>query len=124
MAAAGNRCRAAGRRIELPPRILADPDHGIAAVPAEYDVQRLFASNPAFQLWEVRALQAELSQAVTRLNQLPAELQKLKQYVLELIALNDEIRQRVDRRNARIQDLRTKLLKTREKLAAALDRRK
>jgi len=60
--------------IELPTRVLSDPQRGIQRVEGEFDLASLHPDNPNFQITEVERLQQELNQAIARLGQLPKDL--------------------------------------------------
>ena len=60
--------------INLPTRILSDPQRGIHQVEGEFDFARLYRDNPNFKITDVHYLQQELNQAVARLGQLPRDL--------------------------------------------------
>lgn len=60
--------------VNLPTRILTDPQRGIHPVEAEFDLCRLYRDNPNFKITDVHYLQQELNQAVARLGQLPRDL--------------------------------------------------
>lgn len=74
MIKSGQAARRNGTRIALPTRILSDPQRGIQQVEAEFDVATLYRDNPCFQIGDVERLQQELNQAVSRLGQLPRDL--------------------------------------------------
>jgi hypothetical protein len=98
----GSSARQNGTKIDLPPRILADPQQGIQVVESEFDKSTLFPDNPIFLEESVVRLQGELNQAVQRLGQLPAELDRKDadivrkdKHIQQLSGFLDEAWQRV-----------------------------
>jgi chaperonin cofactor prefoldin len=76
MVEAGTVARQTDSPIKLPFRILQDPKKGFHPVQAEFDSIALYPENQVFQTNEVQQLQQELNQAVTRLGQLPVDLDR------------------------------------------------
>lgn len=94
----GIEARNSGCRIELPGRILSDPQYGVQSVEPEFDPISLYPHNPVFGMAEVHRLQQELNQAIARLGQLPLELARKDQ---DILAKNSDI----DRKDAYIEQL-------------------
>ena len=74
MIKAGQAAKRSGSKLSFPTRILSDPQRGLQAVEAEFNASILYRDNPSFQINEVDRLRQELNQAVSRLGQLPREL--------------------------------------------------
>lgn len=108
MVAAGVAARNEKVRLQLPARILPDLQLGFPIVEANFDLTQLYPKNPVFQRTDVRELQAELSQAIERLKQLPAELDAKNGDVL--------------RKEVHIADLKKMLSEAYERLAAAREK--
>ena len=102
MVQCGERARLTESPIELPKRILADPQHGIQQVESDFDNAALYPDGPAFQVSEVQQLQQELSQAIARLGQLPHDLDQKEQ---DIISKNSDI----ERKDALIEQLKRQL---------------
>lgn len=67
MAQIGRQCRAEGKALEYPARILADPSSGFHPVEERFDLSQLFPTNQSFQERDLRELQvtnAHLNQLV------------------------------------------------------------
>lgn len=95
MVEAGVTARAQRRPIELPGRILTDPDFGLNCVPEQFDPTTLYAPNACFQDRESAQLQVELAAAVERLKQLPFEIADKNQRIGYLMRTLDRLRKRV-----------------------------
>ncbi len=92
--------------LELPHRILADPRRGFSKVPATFNVQKLFAGNAAFEEQDVQRLQLELSAAIERLGQFPAELAEKNELIMHLITALDRARLRASEMHDRVTAIR------------------
>ena len=102
MTAAGIEARNTESPIQLPARMLPDPQAGFSLVPESFELQSLYSNNKAFANREVDQLKIELAAAIKRLDQLPAELVKKNHHI---VALNE----RLDRARARILELRERM---------------
>ena len=102
MTAAGIEARNTESPIQLPARMLPDPQAGFSLVPESFELQSLYSNNNAFANREVDQLKIELAAAIKRLDQLPAELVKKNHHI---VALNE----RLDRARARILELRERM---------------
>lgn len=74
MIKAGQTAKRNGSKLTLPTKILSDPQRGLQKVEAEFSAAVLYRDNPSFQIGEVDRLRQELNQAVSRLGQLPRDL--------------------------------------------------
>jgi len=99
MVAAGVEARQSGNPIQLPARMLADPQAGFASVADGFELQSLYADNAAFENREIDQLKIELAAAIARLGSLPAEL-------VEKNARFERSRLRVEELHARVVALR------------------
>ena len=106
MVECGEQARAAGHAIQLPQRIIPDPDRGFSRVESQFDTTQLYPDNPAFQNQELRQLQSELSQVIKRLDTLPRDLAEKNQYITLLLEQRDQMRLKITELRARIQKLR------------------
>ncbi len=106
MVRSGEQARVNRAPIELPSRILADTrqDGGIGS--SSIDMADLYKNNPAFQDLELRRLQVELSAAVARLEQMPAELAEKNRYIAKLMRSLDRSRVRVEDMHNRVVAIR------------------
>ena len=71
---AGLEAQQSGEPLNLPVRILSDPQRGIAKIEDHFDLSSLFPNSPVFRNSDVARLQQELVHAIARLGQLPKEL--------------------------------------------------
>ena len=110
MVECGEQARAAGHAIQLPQRIIPDPDRGFSRVESQFDTTQLYPDNPAFQNQELRQLQSELSQVIKRLDTLPRDLAEKNQYITLLLEQRDQMRLKITELRARIQKLRKILM--------------
>ena len=94
----GIEARNSGCPIEMPWRILSDPQYTIESVEPEFDPISLYPHNPVFGMTDVHRLQQELNQAIARLGQLPLDLERKDQ---DIVAKNSDI----DRKDAYIEQL-------------------
>ncbi len=94
MTQAGVEARKNDRDLVLPPRILNDPTHGFAEVPPGFDMQTLYPDNPVFPNRDVEMLQAELVQAIARMDMLPVELAEKSAHLASVIKALDGARAR------------------------------
>ena len=76
MIAVGVEARQTGSSIQLPSRMLPDPQAGFSVVPDSFELQSLYGANKAFENREIDQMKIELAAAIKRLEQLPAELVK------------------------------------------------
>lgn len=99
----GHLCRSNHQPLSFPPHILENPSDPTARL----NLAQLFPDNSAFRFTELERLQAELSQAVFRLNTMPLELADKNQQIAQLQMALDESRRRVA-------DVRSRLFKLRK----------
>ena len=99
----GQQCRWEHRDLVFPARILPDHATGVAN---PLPMSELFPDNPAFTHNEVAQLQAELSQAIFRLETMPQELTDKNNQITQLQSALDESRRRVADVRARLFKLR------------------
>jgi len=105
MAQIGRQCRAEGKPLEYPARILTDPDSGFHPVEERFNLSQLFPTKQSFQERDLRELQvanAHLSQLVEVRD---AEIERLKTIVSTPTPIKDKSLK------ARWKRLRTKLSK-------------
>ena len=106
LVAAGIEARQTGNPIQLPARMLPDPQAGFAAVPDSFELQSLYGNNAAFANREIDQLKIELAAAIKRLDQLPAELVEKNHHIVELNKKLDRARARVDEMHDRVVAIR------------------
>jgi uncharacterized coiled-coil protein SlyX len=94
--------------LQFPNRILADPQFGFASVPAEFELESLYADNNVFANQELHRIQIELTAAIQRLEQLPLELAEKNAYIAQLNRAADRSRTRIETMHDRIIRLRTR----------------
>ncbi len=104
-----------GQPIELPHRVLTDPQHGFAAVPASFDPATLYPE-PLFQEMDVRRLQVELNQAIKRLDTLPLDLQEKSRLLGDAIEIINNQKLRISRMFNKISDMHARIISLRERL--------
>jgi hypothetical protein len=106
MIKSGEQARVNRVPIELPARILTNAQQeGWIGAPS-FDMADLYKNNPAFQDLELRRLQVELSAAVARLEQMPAELAEKNRYIAKLMRSLDRSRVRVEDMHNRVVAIR------------------
>ncbi len=98
MVQAGIDARNTNTPINLPPRVLSDPQRGIQKVGANFEMSALYSDNPTFRITDIHRLQQELNQAIARLGQLPAELDSKD---TDIVTKNSDI----ERKEAHIKNL-------------------
>ncbi len=98
MVQAGIDARNTNTPIDLPPRVLSDPQRGIQKVGTNFEMSALYPDNPTFRITDVHRLQQELNQAIARLGQLPAELDSKD---TDIVTKNSDI----ERKEAHIKNL-------------------
>ena len=94
--------------LQFPNRILTDSQYGFATVPAEFDLESLYANNQVFANQETHRIQVELTAAIQRLEQLPLELAEKNAYIAQLNRAADRSRVRIETMHDRIIRLRTR----------------
>lgn len=108
MVEAGKLARGNRTDLELPDRILTDPQHGFAAVPSGFDLKALYANNQVFEEKDIQRLQIELTAAIKRLGQLPLELAEKNQYIAKL-------KRSLDRSRVRVEDMHNRVVAIRKR---------
>lgn len=106
MIAAGEKARATRSPIELPARVLVDPQQGFNSVPENFDPATLFLDNSRIQDPETGRLQVELAAAIKRLEQLPFEVADKNQMIAKLTRSLDRSRDRVEEMHNRVVAIR------------------
>jgi len=104
-----------GQPLRLPPRMLADPWQGFAAVESSFDLTRLFPGNEAFAQLDLARVQVELNLARERLGSLPADLEELRQRALDLNEQNHQLHVRMRQQQQRFEKLRANYLQLKER---------
>lgn len=109
MVECGRIAREQDQAIEMPARILTDPQHGFARVAAGFDLSSLFPDNTIFRCEDVVQLQVELCQAINRLGSLPLELSEKNRFLDHALEMLDHLRVRNATMHANIRALRQRL---------------
>ena len=110
----GERARAEHRSIELPDRILPETRRGFPHIPENFDLASLYPDNFAFEQLDFKLLQLELSAAMKRLGQLPAELADKESYIKQLQSWLAGSKAREESLMTRLNDLHKRTLRMRK----------
>lgn len=92
--------------LQLPHRIIADPQRGFAKIPASFNLETLYPNNETFKQQDLRQLQIECVAAIERLGTLPAEIVEKNEMIEHLIATLDAARLRTHNMKARVTAIR------------------
>ena len=108
---AGQRALESDEKLNLPVRILSDPQRGIAKIDDEFDLSVLFPNSPVFRESNIAQLQQELVHAIARLDQLPKELhdrdekiQKKSEHISSMSETLQGSEARLENANLRVQE--------------------
>jgi hypothetical protein len=118
MVAIGDEARRTKSKLEFPPRILADSNHGFARVEAGFSMADLFPENSVLKNNDVGQLQLELNLAIQRMGEVPDQLFRLLQQLEERNERLDELQQRYNDTKARLDAAKERLKKWRNSAAA------
>jgi hypothetical protein len=92
----GAAARRDNHKIKLPHRILHDQKKGFPVVPAGYNLSEQYPDNKVFQVQELEQLQLELNLAISRLDELPNEINDKCDLFDEMKAIRDDLLVRLD----------------------------
>ena len=106
MVACGQQARADNKPLQLPHRIIADPQRGFPKVPHAFNLETLYPDNETFQQQDLQRLQVECVAAIERLGTMPAELNEKEEMLDHLIATLDAARLRNNNMKARVAAIR------------------
>jgi hypothetical protein len=109
MVQCGRECRQAGVPLNLPHRILDDPQHGMAMVPETFDLARLYPDNRVFAESDRRALQAELAGLIEEVRQFRGLQEKSGATVESIRRRLQAAHRKLAARNQRISQLRRRV---------------
>jgi hypothetical protein len=118
LVAIGDEARRTKSKLEFPPRILADSNHGFARVEAGFSMADLFPDNSVLKNNDVGQLQLELNLAIQRMGEVPDQLFRLLQQLEERNERLDELQQRYNDTKARLDAAKERLKKWRNSAAA------
>ena len=111
MIKAGQQARKSAETLNLPVRILSDPQRGIARVDDKFNLSTLFPESPAFAENDVARLQQELVHAIARLEQLPRELHdrddqlvKKSEHIASMMKVFESSEERIEDSNRRVEE--------------------
>lgn len=105
----GRIARETDQPIELPPRILNDPQNGFARVESGFDLRSLYPENTVFDETDVQRLQIELNQAISRLGTVPRELNEKLGFLANALTMLDHLRVRNSTMHANIRAMREQM---------------
>lgn len=103
------RAEATSTTLNFPPRLLTDDRAGLAIVPCEFDLSRLYEHNAIFHQQDTQRLQIELAAAIKRLESLPLEVAEKDRYLAGLKKMHDHARMRIEDMHNRVVSLRERL---------------
>ena len=106
MVACGGQARANNKPLQLPHRIITDPQQGFPKVPETFNLETLYPDNETFRRQDLHRLQVECVAAIERLGTMPAELNEKEEMLEHLIATLDGARLRTHQMKARVTAIR------------------